>query len=225
MAARKYKNPLSNGTCAKCGADFVGQKNKKYCSKNCYYAVFREENREQVRANNTKYDQSAKGKQKHAEWLEKNSERHVGRRKEYYEENKPRFLQRAAKFAAENPEKVHGYKVKFSKTDAGRELAHVGRQRRLAKERQAHDDGTVTRKSWRAMVLHYRHHCLRCGLKHKFRQLSMDHVLPISRGGAHTIKNLQPLCLSCNAKKGNKIAWDYRGLFDCDYGEFVGETL
>ena len=224
MAARKYKKPLTAGSCQQCGENFLGQKNKTFCSKACYLKAYASEHRDVVRAHGKAYQHSAKGKAKRAVWEQENEDHLKETRQQDYQKNRSARIAKAAKFAAENPEKVHGYKVKFSKTDAGREHAHLSRQRRLAREKQAHDDGTVTRKSWRAMVLHYRHHCLRCGLKYKFRQLSMDHVLPVSKGGAHTIKNLQPLCLSCNASKGNKIAWDYRGLFDCDYGEFVGEA-
>lgn len=34
--------------------------------------------------------------------------------------------------------------------------------------------------------------------------LSLDHILPISRGGLHTIDNVQVAHMSCNSKKGNR---------------------
>ena len=33
----------------------------------------------------------------------------------------------------------------------------------------------------------------------------IDHIIPISRGGTHTWANVQTLCRSCNARKGNKM--------------------
>lgn len=48
--------------------------------------------------------------------------------------------------------------------------------------------------------------CLKCGSKYK---LSLDHIIPISKGGKNCIENLQPLCKNCNSSKGSKII-DYR---------------
>lgn len=39
--------------------------------------------------------------------------------------------------------------------------------------------------------------------------LAADHVIPLSRGGANSIDNIQPLCKSCNSGKGQKSD-DYR---------------
>ena len=48
--------------------------------------------------------------------------------------------------------------------------------------------------------------CLCCGDKNN---LSIDHIIPVKKGGTNKIDNLQPLCLSCNSKKNTKII-DYR---------------
>lgn len=48
--------------------------------------------------------------------------------------------------------------------------------------------------------------CLACGA---CGELAVDHVIPVVLGGVDHITNLQPLCLSCNGKKGTQIK-DYR---------------
>ena len=49
--------------------------------------------------------------------------------------------------------------------------------------------------------------CLCCGKIDV--ALTMDHVIPLSKGGEHNISNIQPLCGICNSKKNTK-AIDYR---------------
>ena len=44
--------------------------------------------------------------------------------------------------------------------------------------------------------------CVDCGAT---RELEFDHVIPVSMGGAHTVRNLQLLCVSCNAAKGGDL--------------------
>ncbi len=44
--------------------------------------------------------------------------------------------------------------------------------------------------------------CRKCGSR---KNLEIDHIFPVSKGGDNTIENLQTLCKSCNSKKGNRI--------------------
>jgi len=59
--------------------------------------------------------------------------------------------------------------------------------------------GTYSLDDWRDMCDLAGGRCLMCG---KDAPLTVDHVLPVSKGGRSNIANLQPLCQSCNAKKG-----------------------
>lgn len=65
---------------------------------------------------------------------------------------------------------------------------------------------TSTELEWLDLCNKYNNRCLCCGEKNK---LTVDHVIPISKGGMNTIDNIQPLCGSCNSKKNNKEI-DYR---------------
>ena len=44
--------------------------------------------------------------------------------------------------------------------------------------------------------------CIQCGSNEK---LEYDHVIPISKGGSNTTRNIQLLCENCNRRKSSKI--------------------
>ena len=44
--------------------------------------------------------------------------------------------------------------------------------------------------------------CVQCGSQ---QNLEFDHIIPFSKGGATTYRNLQILCKKCNIEKSNKI--------------------
>jgi 5-methylcytosine-specific restriction endonuclease McrA len=44
--------------------------------------------------------------------------------------------------------------------------------------------------------------CLRCG---RTERLSVDHIIPVAKGGSDELKNLQCLCLYCNCSKRDRF--------------------
>jgi 5-methylcytosine-specific restriction endonuclease McrA len=44
--------------------------------------------------------------------------------------------------------------------------------------------------------------CRRCGTT---EGLTLDHIIPLSKGGTNRIDNLQLLCGPCNRAKGNEV--------------------
>ena len=46
--------------------------------------------------------------------------------------------------------------------------------------------------------------CYHCGNKFKPSELTMDHLIPIARGGKSDKKNCVPSCKDCNTKKGHQ---------------------
>jgi 5-methylcytosine-specific restriction endonuclease McrA len=87
--------------------------------------------------------------------------------------------------------------------------AHPEYFRRKVQERKAKIlsvGGSYTEEEWHALCKRFGNICLCCKKK---KPLTIDHVVPICKGGSNTIDNIQPLCLECNQRKHNRII-DYR---------------
>lgn len=64
---------------------------------------------------------------------------------------------------------------------------------------------TLTADEWLTILAVFDHrcaYCLRGGVS-----LQQDHVIAISRGGAHTEENVVPACKTCNSKKKDRPVW------------------
>ena len=51
----------------------------------------------------------------------------------------------------------------------------------------------------RRILLRGKGRCMKCGSK---KNLEIDHVVPLARGGSNRLENLQLLCRDCNRRKG-----------------------
>jgi 5-methylcytosine-specific restriction endonuclease McrA len=61
------------------------------------------------------------------------------------------------------------------------------------------------RLSRRAIYSRDDHTCYICGEQFSENKLSIDHVIPTSRGGTNTWENMATCCNSCNAKKDDHL--------------------
>lgn len=76
--------------------------------------------------------------------------------------------------------------------------------RRRARENNA--PGSHTFDEWQSLSQWFGNVCLSCGAT---ENIQPDHVVPLARGGSNDIANLQPLCATCNQRKGANTI-DYR---------------
>lgn len=64
----------------------------------------------------------------------------------------------------------------------------------------------MSNKNIRDQIFQRDKRCLKCGTD---KNLTIDHIVPLSKGGKKNISNLQTLCESCNVSKSDNII-DYR---------------
>lgn len=76
--------------------------------------------------------------------------------------------------------------------DIQKDDAHVARERARARELRKSD-------WWRAQLA--RGICHYCGKKFPPEELTMDHIVPVVRGGKSVRGNVVPCCKTCNNEK------------------------
>jgi len=47
-----------------------------------------------------------------------------------------------------------------------------------------------------------RHRCNRCGSE---KDLTVDHIIPLAKGGSNDLSNFQTLCRRCNSRKSDRF--------------------
>jgi len=123
-------------------------------------------------------------------WRKKNPQKSRATCKAYYEKNKAKELERAkTKF---KKFKTNGY------SDKHRLNQRVNKhKRRVSKECSA----PLTTIEWLQILENAGGCCESCGSS---EDITIDHIIPVSKGGKHTAKNIQVLCRKCNSSKGAK---------------------
>lgn len=130
-----------------------------------------------------------------------------------------RYREIAQRFDERHPTARRELGRKWAATPRGRAVVLEATRRSRAKNRQHYNDltrgyrnrkrgagGRFTPAEWAALCARFGNVCLACGAP---GPLTADHVLPLLLGGANTIDNIQPLCQSCNSRKGTSTT-DYR---------------
>ncbi len=139
----------------------------------------------------------------HKEWrektnhYEKDKEKFKEESRKRYNNNRERENKRCSEWKKNNREKINKWLSK--------PINRIKDNLRKYKRRSA--VGKVSYGEWVELCSKYENKCLCCGSKKK--KLTIDHVIPLVLGGVNSIENIQPLCGSCNSKKGIKTT-DYR---------------
>jgi 5-methylcytosine-specific restriction endonuclease McrA len=178
--------------CRKCGAEkrvdeFQKDRRLKSGYSNLCKACSNQKSRQWNFNNKTKVLKSVK------EWFQVNKEKRRKYYREYVRQYRKIHPQKSDPRASRAWKRKHPEKV--SQYNSNRRARNNGLS------------GKIFAEQWKEIVEKYGKKCLRCGRGDVI--LTIDHILPLSGGGKHEISNIQPLCKSCNSKKGKKHI-DYR---------------
>jgi 5-methylcytosine-specific restriction endonuclease McrA len=120
------------------------------------------------------------------------------------------------KWAAENPDKVRqtqrNYRARhpelYREATKKYYLANPEVKRALERKRKARKhNNPIFAISTKELKRLYAGPCSYCGIS---GTMTLDHVVPISKGGVHGVSNLVPACNPCNSSKGQKILIEWK---------------
>lgn len=117
-------------------------------------------------------------------------------RLDYYQKNKQKKLAYVLNWARNNKEKRKLYKDRWRAKNKER-TNFLTRQYHYRKK---HASGSISFEELQKLMSLIPV-CIYCNTN---KSTTIDHVIPLSRGGTNNIDNLLPSCVSCNSKKRNK---------------------
>ena len=151
-------------------------------------------------------------------WYERNQEAIKARSKKWREDNPDRYKEQLAKWGAENRD----YKREQDRNWYRQNAEHAKAVRRqYAKDnsqnwrnqrarRRAQVGATVnkiTKAEWLGLIEQYEKRCAYC--EQPTEKPTMDHVVPLIKGGSHTVDNIVPACGPCNREKSDRSVVEF----------------
>ncbi len=142
-----------------------------------------------------------------AVWMEQNRETLAEYKHGYYRQNRDSVRARGNRHYRETREQQlqRCRELRQKNPAAVREREVVCHANQTARKRGISSRLSV--EEWRSALARFGRRCCACG---SGQSLTIDHVVPLSRGGDNTAENIQVLCGSCNSRKGTRTL-DYRG--------------
>jgi 5-methylcytosine-specific restriction endonuclease McrA len=134
-------------------------------------------------------------------WKQENKERCRVVNAAWNRNNRERAHQNATAWRKANPERNRDNQNRWRKENPDKQRAKEVRRR------TAHRANGVYFISNAEIKRLYSSPCFYC---QDTKDITLDHIIPISRGGSHSIGNLLPACRSCNLSKNAKTITEWR---------------
>lgn len=139
----------------------------------------------------------------HKEYYQKNREKLLEQGKQNYLQNRKKKIEQAAKRNKTHREEHNAAAAKWRKNNPQK---HLEQQRRRRAKKYGCESGPVF--TLEELINFYGNYCMYPGCERS--DLTIDHIVPLSIGGAHVVWNQQILCVMHNCSKGNRNCTDYR---------------
>jgi 5-methylcytosine-specific restriction endonuclease McrA len=134
-------------------------------------------------------------------WVESNLERRTSYNKKYNKDNAEKLYENKKAKYASNPELQAKYNKKWKENNP-ENVAATEHRRRARKA--SNGVNLVTAAEIAAIIAQP---CMACDAP---APSTIEHLIPISRGGAHSVGNLAPLCKPCNSSKNDMTLAEWK---------------
>ena len=120
---------------------------------------------------------------------------------DYAKTHAAQINKRNAQWKKNHPETVRAQSCRYRQRHPEAKRAQEARRR--ARKRGATGLSDLTHAQWLEIQAAQDHRCYYCGKRRKGK-LTQDHIIPVSKGGSHTLHNVIGACGPCNSRKGTK---------------------
>lgn len=120
-----------------------------------------------------------------------------------YKEHGEEVRARVREYQRADPEANRQRAVQWHKDNRVR----YNNYQRARRHKKRSNGGSFTVEEWLELCAAFDFLCACCGAPEQ----TVDHVVPVLKGGSSNIGNIQPLCRRCNSSKGTKTI-DYRAI-------------
>jgi len=182
--------------------------------------IYTENNKDSKKAYDKKYKLENKDRiQKfQKEYYAKHKSKMNEHSKDYRLNNKIKTMEYQRNYAIANRLKLKNYKrcyqienihkIRLHRASVGYKLMKRAVDSKRRKQLTIEANGSVTKVSLNALLMDQDSKCFYCNCLLDFnikRSVHLDHYIPLSKGGTHSIDNVVWSCASCNLTKGSKI--------------------
>lgn len=182
----------------------------------------------------------AKRNQRRAGNPEQRAREAAARQARYYANRDSRLLEKRKRYAGAEPEKKEAILAKnrerkLDPEKKARDAALVKAWRATPEGKAAHQasqrarkaakrggTGKLTKEDRKLVLGAYGADCIYCGAT---GEPTLDHLIPLAAGGAHTIENAVPCCGKCNSAKRDRDVDTFLARSSLDRGSFLIKRL
>jgi len=182
---------------------------------------YKQANKEKIAKRNASWYQDNKEEraQYHAEWYRANAEKVNKRVREYYQEHRQDRRQYAVEYGREHKDERAKYSSGYYQSNrdeiAKHQHEHLAERSAYQAKRRALKNGALIgatvaqlaeiKEIYRKAKEEPKIRCYLCGELIPVGHRHVDHIVPLSKGGAHRPSNLAVACDVCNLRKHAKM--------------------